>query len=221
MKIISHRGAAGLALENTLESIRVALKYPVHAIEVDVRRTADGKLVLLHDHHTGHVAGKTLLVHNCTLEELRAIKLNNGERIPTLDEALKLIGGKTRVMLDLKSPDVADAIIESIKKHPKTTFFVSGRQYADARKIHEALPEVIFLVQHHFDPFEIVHTAKRMGADGICLNYWLMNPLTYRLARRKGLDVLVYTLNHRWARRFFEWFYPDATIITNHPEKML
>ena len=58
MKIIAHRGAAGLALENTLESIKAALKLPVYAIEIDVRRTADGELILLHDHHTGHVSKK-------------------------------------------------------------------------------------------------------------------------------------------------------------------
>src|SRR6266542_23196 len=99
-KIISHRGAAGLALENSLESIKAALKLPVYAIEFDVRHTADGKLILLHDAHTGHVSNKTLLAQNSTLEELRALTLHNGEHIPTLEEALELIGNKTRIMLD-------------------------------------------------------------------------------------------------------------------------
>jgi hypothetical protein len=124
-------------------------------------------------------------------------------------------------MLDLKSSGLADGLITIIKAYPKTKFFVSGRQYADAKKIYEALPNVIFLVQHHYDPMEIVHTAKRMGANGICLNFWLMNPLTYRLARRKKLEVLVYTVNWRWMLRFFERLYPEAIIITNYPDKML
>ena len=221
MKIIAHRGAAGLALENTLESIKAALKLPVYAIEIDVRRTADGELILLHDHHTGHVSKKTLLVQNSTLAELRELTLHNGEKIPTLEEALKLIGGKRRIALDLKSSGVADQLLELLKRYPDVRAFLSGRPYDELAKIHRAKPDLPFLIQHHYDPMEVVHRAKRMGAFGVCLNLWLMNPLTYRLARREGLEIYVYTLNYRWLLRFFEHFYPEAVIITNRPDKML
>ena len=49
MKIIGHRGAAGLALENTLPSLELARLLGVHAIEFDVRKTKDNRLVLCHD----------------------------------------------------------------------------------------------------------------------------------------------------------------------------
>lgn len=221
MKIISHRGAAGLALENTLESIQAALRLPVYAIEIDLRRTADGQLVLLHDHHTGHVTKKTLLVQNSTLKELRELTLHSGERIPTLEEALKLIGGKKRIMIDVKSTGVAEELLRLLKKYPSAKVFLSGRPYAELAKIHHLRPDIPFLIQHHYDPMEVVHRAKRMGAFGICLNLWLMNPLTYRLAQREGLEVYVYTLNYKWLLRFFERFYPEAVIITNRPDKML
>lgn len=221
MKIIAHRGAAGLALENSLESIRAALALPVHAIEIDIRRTADGKLILIHDRHTGRVADKTLLVHSSTLAELRTLTLRNGERIPTLEEAFKLIGSKARIMLDIKSSDVTEELLRILKANPKVQAFFSGRQYEESKKLHEARPDLPFLVQHHFDPLEVIHRANGMGAEGICLNLWLMNPLTYRLAHRHNLEVYVYTLNRRWLLRFFQVLYPDAVIITNHPEKML
>lgn len=221
MKIISHRGAAGLALENTTESIKAALKLPVYAIEIDIRRTVDGQLILLHDAHTGHVSNKTLLVQNSTLEELRALTLHNGERIPTLEEVFKLVGDKKRLALDIKSTGVADQLLDLLKRYPKVQAFLSGRPYDELARIHKANPRLPFLIQHHYDPMEVVHRAKRMGAFGVCLNFWLMNPLTYRLAKREGLKVYVYTLNHRWLLRFFQILYPEAVIITNHPEKML
>ena len=49
MQVIGHRGAAGLAPENTWESFDVALSLGVDAIETDIRATADGTLVLRHD----------------------------------------------------------------------------------------------------------------------------------------------------------------------------
>lgn len=220
-KIVSHRGAAGLALENSLESIKAALKLPVYAIEIDVRHTADGQLVLMHGHHTGHVSDKTLIVHNSTLKELKKLTLNNGEQIPTLDEVLKLVGSKKTVMIDIKSPHISEEMLRVLAKHPKTKVFFTGLQYHESQKLRKARPDLTFLVQHHYDPIEIIHKAKRFGARGISLNLWIINPLTYYLARQSKLEVFVYTLNPRWLLRFFKIFYPDAVIITNHPERML
>jgi glycerophosphoryl diester phosphodiesterase len=221
MKIIGHRGARGLALENTIESIKAALKLPIHAIEIDIRRTLDGELVVLHDHHTGHISKRTLLVQNSTLEELRMVALHNEEQIPTLEEVFKLVGDKKPIMLDIKSPDTVDEMVRLLRKYPQIKALTSGRQYGDLKKIHDAMPRVPFLIQHHYDPMEVIHRANRMGAIGICINMWLMNPLTYRLAKQHGLEVYVYTIDHRWLLRFFERLYPDAVIISNHPGRLV
>lgn len=221
MKIIGHRGARGLALENTIESIKQALRLPIYAIEIDIRRTADGQLIVVHDHHTGHVSKRTLLIQNSTLAELRKLTLHNNEQIPTLEEVLKFIDGKKPIMLDIKSSDVVDELLRLLNKYPKTKAFTSGRQREDLKKIHQARPDIPFVIQHHYDPMEVIHKANNMGASGICLNMWLMNPLTYRLARRYDLEVYVYTVNHRWLLRFFERFYPEAIIISDHPERLL
>src|SRR5688572_24217312 len=55
MKIIGHRGAAGIALENTAESIKAALALPIDGMEIDVRRTKDGHLVVIHDEDTSRI----------------------------------------------------------------------------------------------------------------------------------------------------------------------
>ncbi len=221
MKIIGHRGAAGLALENTLESIKAALAYPLYGIEIDVRATADGQLVLSHDSHTGKIAHRMVRLQDVTLAELRKVKLKNGGHIATLDEALALIDGKLPVMLDIKDGGIHEKIAQLLARYPATKIILSGRRYADLQKLHETLPDTVFLAQHHYDPMEIIHRAKLMGAQGICLNTWLINPLNYRLARRQKLAIYLYTVNHRWQLWLFEKLYPDVTIITNHPEKLL
>jgi glycerophosphoryl diester phosphodiesterase len=220
-KIVGHRGAAGLALENTVESVKAALELPVSGIEIDVRRTQDGQLVLMHDAHTGHVSGRTLLIQNSTLAQLRELELHNGETIPTLEEIFKLIDDRKPIMLDIKSSGTSSEILRLSQKYPKTNIYMSGRRYEDLKRLHEANRNIHFLIQHHFDPLEIVARAKALGAMGICLNMWLMNPLTYRLARRQGLEVYVYTINHRLLLKFFQKLYPEVVIISNHPERLL
>jgi glycerophosphoryl diester phosphodiesterase len=220
-KIISHRGAAGLALENSFKSINSALNFPLYAIEIDVRRTYDDHLILLHDMHTGRVARRRAWPEDVTLDQIRKIRLKNGEKIPTLEETFKLVGDKRTLMLDIKSHGTVKEMLRLLKQYPEVNVFFCGRQYGDLKELHQARPDIQFLVQHHYDPMEIIHRAKRLGARGICLNMWLMNPLTYRLAKREGLEIYVYTINRRWLVSFFEKLYPESIIITNHPERLV
>lgn len=220
-KIIGHRGASGVALENSPTSIKAALALPLFAVEIDIRRTQDGQLVILHDANTARVAKKRVWVERTPLSKLLKIKLKNNENILTLEEVLKMAGDKMAIMLDIKSSGTVDETIRLLKKHPKTQAIFSGRQYSDLKKLHQAVPSAKFLIQHHYDPMEVIHRAKRMGAHGICLNMWLMNPITYRLARRRKLEVYVYTINHRWLKNFFQRFYPDCVLISDHPERLL
>ena len=97
-KIIGHRGAAGLALENTIEAIHAGIKAGVHAIEFDVHATRDGKLVVCHDPHLARVSGSLAVIEDLTYEELRKIELHNGQYVPLLEEVLSA-AGKTPVVI--------------------------------------------------------------------------------------------------------------------------
>jgi glycerophosphoryl diester phosphodiesterase len=218
-KIIGHRGAAGLAMENSPESIAAALQLALEAIEFDIRRTRDGMLVVAHDARTWRVANRNVRIAEVSLAELRKLTLKNGQAIPTLEETLTAVNGKKPIVIDIKDSGVADELLRILARFPKTQFSLTGRKYDEMSKVHAARPDIPFFVQHHFDPMEIIHTARRLGARGITLNMWLMNPLTYRLAKEQGLEVYVYTVNHPWLVRFFKRLYPEVAIFTNHPER--
>lgn len=220
-KIIGHRGAMGLALQNTLSGIKAALTLDLYAIEIDVRRTADNHLVLMHDATTQKVSNTAERLRSRTLAELRKITLKNGDHIPTVEEVFKLVGSRTPLMLDIKDGNITDAMLRLLARYPTVQVFFSGRQYDDLKKLHTARPDIPFLLQHHYDPIEIIHNAHSMGAHGICLNMWLMNPWTYRLAKERNLEVYVYTVNRRWLLRFFQKLYPEAILISNHPDRLL
>ena len=85
---IAHRGGAGLAPENSLAAFALASGLGVRYLETDVRVTSDGHLVCFHDETLDRVTSATGPVRLKSLRELRALRINGTEQIPTFDEAL-------------------------------------------------------------------------------------------------------------------------------------
>jgi glycerophosphoryl diester phosphodiesterase len=71
--LIAHRGGSGLAPENTLPAFDVAARLGADALEIDVRRTRDGAVVVFHDEETTRLTGQAGTIEARTLEEVRAL----------------------------------------------------------------------------------------------------------------------------------------------------
>lgn len=90
-------------VENSIPAFQKAIEmgFP---IELDVHITKDHKLVIIHDSNLKRITGVEKIVENCTLEELKELKLfqtNNG--IPTLEEVLELVQGKVLLIIEIKN----------------------------------------------------------------------------------------------------------------------
>lgn len=219
--IIGHRGAAGLALENSRDSLRAALDLAMDGIEFDVRKTKDGHLVVMHDNHTGRIAKQKMLVSMKTLAELQAIKLYNGQHILSFEEVCKLIGDRMTMVIDIKDTGSADEILRVLRLYPDAKVSFTSLKYGELMKLHEALPDVPTYVRDVLNPFEVVHTARSLRATGISLNMWLMNPLTYWLAKRRHLEIRVYTVNNVWLFRLLRAVYPGIVVYSDHPQRFV
>lgn len=193
----------------------------IDAIEFDVRRTKDNQLILIHDNHTGNISNKKLFIHGNTLDELQQLTLKDGNKITTLKHALELINGTKNIVLDIKDSNIYSEIIRLLKKYPTKTVSFTGHQVQQMSHLTKELPGTTFYVQSHISPFEVVHTAKRVRATGISINAWLMNPLTYHLAKRSGLLIRVYTVNHKYMMWFMKKLYPGIEVFTNHPHRYI
>lgn len=109
MQIIAHRGASGLAPENTLKAMAKALTLGVSAIELDVQ-AADDELWVFHDRRLERCTnGKGVLTEQSRayLEQLDA---GEGEVIPTLWQVMEIIAGRCELHIELKGADTADAV---------------------------------------------------------------------------------------------------------------
>lgn len=109
VEIMGHRGAGGLAPENTLTAVQEAIDNGADWVEIDVQETSDGEVVVVHDSDFMKVAGADLKVWNATLREVEAIDVGQrfdpafaGERVPTLAAVLERCRGKVGVNIELK-----------------------------------------------------------------------------------------------------------------------
>lgn len=150
-QIVAHRGASAERPENTRASTLQAIASGATAVEVDVRTTRDGKLVLLHDANLSRTTNGTGTVSEKTLDEIRTLDAGShfdpawkDERVATLEEVLKLSRGKIDVLLDLKEEGDAyvQKVTDEVRTHgdPKRTV-VGVRTAEQATQFHTLLPE--------------------------------------------------------------------------------
>jgi glycerophosphoryl diester phosphodiesterase len=115
--VIVHRGAWAFAPENTLEAYSAAMDYSADGCEIDIRRTTDGVLVMLHDDGLDRVTDALGPVNQYTYAELLRIRFRAGyrakadTRIPTLAAVLELARQRDMLLhLDFKEPGLEDEI---------------------------------------------------------------------------------------------------------------
>lgn len=107
--VTGHRGAGGLAPENTLASIQLALDIGVDRIEIDVQQTKDNVIIVLHDRTLRRTTDGFGFVKSLDYAELKefsaGVKFNkvySEEKIPTLEQVIDLINGKAELLIETK-----------------------------------------------------------------------------------------------------------------------
>lgn len=120
--VIAHRAGRGIRPENTLAAIRNAIQIKVDYVELDIRATRDGKLVIMHDGSVDRTTNGTGAVKELNLATIRALDAGSkfsaayaGEKVPTFEEVLALCRGKVHIYVDHKEAPTAQ-VLAAIKK---------------------------------------------------------------------------------------------------------
>lgn len=151
--IAAHRGAHLEDPENSMAAFRKSVELGIDIIELDVRCTKDGVLVLVHDKTVDRTTNGKGNVKDLTFEEIRKLRLkHNGqlteEVVPTLEEALNFAKGKIMIDLDIKAADCIESIMETVNKTntaDQCLFFVGEAEHA--KKIKEKNPAFLTLLR--------------------------------------------------------------------------
>jgi glycerophosphoryl diester phosphodiesterase len=121
--ITAHRGALGFAPENTIAAFKKAIDLGLDFIEIDVRTTKDGKMVLVHDSDLKRTAGLDMPVNEVEFVEIKELSAGGWfgipyeeEKVPSLDEVFRLGKGKIRFYVDFKDGKPSD-LVEAMRKN--------------------------------------------------------------------------------------------------------
>lgn len=115
--IVAHRGDPAHAPENTLVSFRQAIAKGAKALEIDLRRSADGKWVVFHDPILRRITGMRGSVSRSRWEKLRTLTAGDGERIPLVSEVLQMCRRNgVKAFLDIKVSGWEPEILSILKQ---------------------------------------------------------------------------------------------------------
>ncbi|MDR6101832.1 glycerophosphoryl diester phosphodiesterase [Agrobacterium larrymoorei] len=164
--IVAHRGIWIDAPENSLLSIRRAIEASYDVIEIDVRRTADGEFVLLHDDTLERMAGADSEPEQMTLAELTSLALRNRdggpdnpfteEKLPSLRDVFELTRDRIFIHLDIKHRHVIPEVLAYARKmgvEKQVDFWADLKTEADLAWIRANIfaHDVPFIARTHLE----------------------------------------------------------------------
>ncbi len=145
--VISHRGNHVKVPENTIAAIQEAIRVGADYVEIDLRTTKDGQLVLSHDATVDRMTDWKGKVRDLTFEEIEKLKVGKNEgsvyRVPTFREVLNVCKGRMNIYLDFKDADVEETYrqIEAAGMEKQVVVYLNKpEQYKQWKKAAPAMP---------------------------------------------------------------------------------
>jgi len=237
IKIIGHRGAAGLAPENTLAAIKTAIEMSLDYVEIDVRLTKDGELVVIHDSTLKRTTGiKKSRVHQLSLKEIKNLDAGSWfdpsfseEKIPTLDEVLNLLNGKTGLMLEIKHSEepphvIADAVFRVLKRvtTPLPPLFIGSFSLPIINEVKKRAAtffhpiKLIGIVEKHAMLLEFIE----LGIDNMAVWHKIISPGEIQRLQHHRIPAWAFTVNDP-VLALFLFSLGVSGIISNFPDRLL
>lgn len=198
---IAHRGGLGAGPENSLAAIAHAVSLGVDAVEIDLWALHDA-LYVTHDRRLGrNLAGQGLLQAQSPAQ-LAALRLANGEPLPTLAQVYELTRGKCLLNVEIKGPDSAQSLCRWLVQQFRAglatpeDFLLSSFDQVQLLYCLERLPAVRRALLMEGIPLRLNELAERLGLWAFNPSLSFLNRDLVLAAHQAGLKVFVYTVNH-------------------------
>jgi glycerophosphoryl diester phosphodiesterase len=192
---VGHRGARAYEPENTLRSFNKAIELGVDAIELDVRKTKDNEIIVMHDADVKRTTNGEGLVRDLTLKEIKNLTSEKNEKIPTLEEALDSLNRRVKVFIELKETGIEEQVASLIKKKAMKKSVVIVSFLEDAlKKVKEIDPEIEtgLIYAKHKNPLK---AALELKAQWLLAFYKFTHSANVQKAHENGLKIIVWTVN--------------------------
>lgn len=229
--IIAHRGASAYAPENTLAAFRKAIELGSGGIELDVHLSKDSKVVVIHDERVERTSTGSGFVKDLTHNEMSCFDFGNwfsdeftGERIPLLEEFLKLVKGFDGLLnIEIKNdrvqyPGIEEKVLELVHKYEASDKVIisSFNHYSlvKIRNLDNKVKTGVLYMELLYRPWEY---AKTIGANAIHPYFYAINEDIVRGCIENGVEVNVFTVDDIEKMKFLAAIGVTG-IITNVPD---
>ena len=216
MKIFAHRGLSGFYPENTMLSFKKCINLDLYGIELDVQKTKDNHLVVIHDEKVDRTFNSTGYVKNMTLKELKSLNSsfngyeNNPEcKIPTLKEVLILFKPtKFIINIELKNnkinyKNLEEDVVNLIKElKMERRVIISSFKMKSVKKIKKICPKLktAYLISEKFYKLRIKNLIFYKMVSNKCSfanpSFVLIDKQFIKKCHGRDLEVLSYTVNN-------------------------
>ncbi|QGQ48254.1 glycerophosphodiester phosphodiesterase [Metabacillus sediminilitoris] len=232
---VAHRGASAYAPENTIAAFDKAVEMKADYIEIDVQRSKDGELVLIHDTTVDRTTDGTGKVGDLTFEELKSLDAGSwkgeeftGEKIPTFDEILDRYHGKIGILIELKAPELYPGIEESVAQELKERnldkpqngkIIIQSFNFESMKLTNELLPNVPIgvLTGSPLDTTKEALEEFSTYADYFNPHYGIVTKDLVNQVHTLGMKISSWTVRSQEAADFLFEMGVDA-IITDYPD---
>lgn len=235
-RVIGHRGAAAAAPENTIESLRLAAEQGARMVEFDVKLTADGVVILMHDDSLERTTSGRGRVAGATWAQIRDLDAGGwfgprwrGSRVPTLDAAIVALDEcGLAANIEIKpcpgrEVETAEAVISSLRRRwprgrawPLLSSFARDC-LAVTRDVAPEIPRGLLLWRK---PSDWSAAARSLGCDTVHCARQHLTPEWAAEILRLGYGLAVYTVNDASeAARLRRW--GVESIITDDPGALI
>ena len=215
--LIGHRGAPGLAPENTLASFAKAVALGVDGIELDVH-LVDGELVVIHDERLERTTNGRGRLGQLSFAEIRSLDAGAGERVPILAEVLNAMPPDLLVNVELKGAGSAPAVARALAGS-RRPFLVSSFNHDELGRFRALAPNVPCApLIGRWQP-GLAAVAKSLGADFVNLADRLATGERLAAIASWGCRALVYTVNDRERAQELEAMGAGG-VFTDYPDRL-
>ena len=205
----AHRGASSDYPENTILSLKEGMKAGAMGLEIDVHKSKDNKLVVIHDEDIERTFMGRGLVKDFTLAELKAFKnrkklfrYNNECCIPTLEEVLDLIKDKEILLnIELKTDiiqyaNIEEDVVNLINEYKvEEKIILSSFNHESIKKV-KAISKIKTGILYEKPINNVVEYAKSLGVDYIHPDLRLVNEKLIKEAHKNNLKINIFTVNN-------------------------
>ena len=220
-----HRGNPAENPENTMRSFRSAIDVGCDLIECDVHLSADGRLVVIHDHTLERTTNGAGLVRDHSAAELRKLDAGEGEKIPLLQEVVELALGKVGLVIEIKQvpplyPGLEEKLVNMLRQLGALSecAVVSFNHMAihELRKIEPSLQLGILEGARPMHPAKLLREA---GADVYSPHWGATDPQVVKEVHSAGGAVGVWPVDDDTAVQWCKYCKPDS-IFSNRPREV-